>query len=206
MCLWTWSHFPVQCSTTSRGKTTNTWVEGGDRVQRPDFKKHWRAMWHPGNPSSLRPMGGKLLPHQLPDQTASQVIIMIKLMKPFNKSTFFSNLIQYYGRNGTSGWGVVPDNRWISLLFNFCWFILRPIYYIHIITLFFRVGITEGTKVKAMKPFKEGDLPEGLIGYVSVEDGNGVELFEKSQDRWEYSQLLTSFHAFFFHQGQFWLE
>ena len=34
-----------------------------------------------------------------------------------------------------------------------------------------------------MKRFKEGDLPEGLIGYVSVEDGNGVELFEKSQDR-----------------------
>ena len=142
MCLWTWSHFPVQCTTASRGKTKGTWVEGGDRVQRPDFKKHWRAMWHPGNPSSLRPMGGKLLPHQLPDQTASQVIIMIKLMKPFNKSNFFSNLIQYYGRNGTSGWGVVPDNRWISLLFNFCWFILRPIYYIHIITLFFRDDTT----------------------------------------------------------------
>ena len=60
----------------------------------------------------------------------------------------------------------------------------------HIIAHFFR-NTENNTKVKALKRFSKGDLSEFLIGYVSVEDGNGVELFEKSQDRWEYSQLYN---------------
>ena len=52
----------------------------------------------------------------------------------------------------------------------------------HIIAHLFR-NTENNTKVKALKRFSKGDLPEFLIGYVSVEDGNGVELFEKSQDR-----------------------
>ena len=52
----------------------------------------------------------------------------------------------------------------------------------HIIARFFR-NTENNTKVKALKRFSKGDLPEFLIGYVSVEDGNGIELFEKSQDR-----------------------
>ena len=65
----------------------------------------------------------------------------------------------------------------------------------HIIAHFFR-NTENNTKVKALKRFSKGDLPEFLIGYVSVEDGNGIELFEKSHDRWEYSQLLILFTHF----------
>ena len=46
------------------------------------------------------------------------------------------------------------------------------------------------TKVKALKQFDEGEKPESLVGYVNERDGNGIELFEKIYDRWDYFQLL----------------
>ena len=57
----------------------------------------------------------------------------------------------------------------------------KDIYYIAIITYSFR---TKGTKVKALQEgFDKEVRPEFLVGYVSVDDGNGVELFEKTHDR-----------------------